>query len=70
MKCPYCDNEMTDGYIQSSRGILFAIEPHKVQFWPYKSIGEFIVPSKSWVAPTCGAYHCPECKKIILDYGK
>ena len=68
MKCPYCDCEMIQGYLQSSHGILFAIEPHTVHFWPYKSIGEFIVPSNRRVAPTCTAFHCAECKKIILDY--
>ena len=70
MKCPYCNSEMKDGYIQSARGTIFSIEPHKVQFWPNKSIGEFTVPSQSRLAPTCAAYHCPRCKKIILDYAK
>ena len=68
MKCPYCNSEMTDGYIQSARAIIFTTEPHTVQFWPSKKTGEFWVSSNNWTAPICVAYHCPECKKIIVDY--
>ena len=30
MICPYCDDEMEQGYIQSGRDIIRGIEKHKV----------------------------------------
>ena len=68
MKCPFCGREMTSGYVQSPRAIIFAESRHYISFWPSKAIGEFYVSSENWKAPYCVANHCPECKKVILDY--
>lgn len=68
MKCPFCGNEMVSGMVQSSRGFFFATEKHEILYWPNQSKGEFILSSHNWTAPVCAAQHCPECKKVILDY--
>lgn len=68
MKCPYCGNEMINGFVQGSRGFFFAVEKHSVWFWPDRSKGEFLLSSNNFTVPTCAAYHCSNCKKVILDY--
>lgn len=70
MKCPYCDDEMISGVVQGGRGFFFATEPHSVWMWPNKSKGEVMLSSENWYVPTCTAYHCPKCKKVVLDYVK
>ena len=71
MKCPYCGNEMINGFIQSSRGVFFATEEHSAWFLPNTSKGEFFISSNNWTAPTCVAsYHCSDCKKVVIDYTK
>lgn len=70
MRCPFCGNEMTSGAVQSGRVFFFATEPHNVWLWPNAAKGDFILSSDNWTIPTCVAYHCPECKKVVLDYEK
>ena len=70
MKCPFCNREMREGMVQSSRGFFFATEPHSVWFWPNTAKGEFFLSSDNWTVPTCVAYHCKGCKKVVLEYEK
>ena len=64
MKCPYCQTEMTDGYVKSARNIFFD---------RYES-GLFYIANKSSVKVTrfWGPYnrkaaYCPTCNKLIID---
>ena len=69
MKCPICNREMQEGVVQSGRTIFFTTEPHKFFFTPDIAVGEEIALSKhNWTRPTCKAYHCEKCKKVLLDY--
>lgn len=70
MKCPYCGNEMTDGFVQSGHGIFFTTKKHSDWLWPNRSKGEFFLNSNNWTAPTCVARHCSNCKKVIINYAE
>ena len=69
MKCPICNREMKEGVIQSARTIFFTTEAHTLFFRPDNAGNEEITLSKhNWTRPTCKAYHCEKCKKVLLDY--
>ncbi len=69
MKCPICNCEMKEGVVQSGRTIFFTTEPHTFFFRPDNACSEEITLSRhNWTRPTCKAYHCEKCKKILLDY--
>lgn len=69
MKCPCCGNTMTTGVVQSARWIFFTTRAHKFFFRPNKTNNEEVVlSSHNWIRPTCTAYHCVKCKKVVIDY--
>lgn len=70
MNCPYCGNEMVKGFVQSSRAFFFAVEPHGILYKPNRKKGEFCLSSHNFTNPICAAYHCPACKKVLLDYAE
>ena len=68
MKCPCCGKKMISDVVQSARMIFFATKAHKHWFVPYKSKNETELSSHSWARPTSVAYHCFECKKVVIDH--
>lgn len=70
MRCPYCNKEMINGVVQSARKIFFTTKPHKWYFSPSLSgeNNEVGLSYNDFTGPTCVAYHCAECKKVIIDY--
>ena len=66
MKCPTCGQEMEEGFVQSAREIFFAIEPHR--FWFKVKKEEVLLSSHNWTRPTCVAYLCRNCKKVVINY--
>ena len=68
MKCPTCGQEMEEGVVQSAREIFFAIEPHR--FWFKVKKEEVLLSSHNWTRPTCIAYLCRNCKKVVIDYAE
>lgn len=69
MKCPYCGNEMVSGKVQSARQIFFTAKAHKSWLVPDAATHEEIVlSSHNWTTPSCFAYHCAKCKKVVIDY--
>ena len=68
MKCPCCGNEMESGIVQSARQMFFTTKAHKNWFIPDEGSGEVLLSSHNWTRPTCAAYHCEECKKVVIDY--
>lgn len=66
MKCPYCVQEMTKGYLQSARKIFFTEKRHKFMFEPYKE--DLEITEHNWTAPTAEAWRCSFCGKIIVEY--
>ena len=70
MKCPCCGNEMESGIVQSGRKIFFTTKEQKNWLAPDIPLrDEIVVSSHNWTRPTCAAYHCPACKKVVMDYG-
>ena len=68
MKCPYCGGEMTDGVGQSAREIFFTTQPRN-GWWGFKPYaGDTSLSWHNLTRPTCVAYRCVDCKKVILDY--
>ena len=68
MKCPCCGNKMKSGIVQSARTIFFTTKEHKIRFIPDVASGEVVLSSHNWTRPKCAAYHCEECKKVVMDY--
>lgn len=69
MKCPCCGNEMDSGVVQSARTIFFTTKEHKNWFLPdVASEEEVTLSSHNWTRPTCKAYHCAFCQKVVIDY--
>jgi hypothetical protein len=65
MKCPYCGKEMKPGYLQTTRRVIFTEKPRELFFWPWKK--DQTVIRRFFAAPN-PAFHCPGCKKVIVDY--
>ena len=68
MNCPYCGNAMVQGFVQSSRAFFFATEEHGILYRPNPKKGELCLSSHNFTGPICAAWHCGQCKKVILDY--
>lgn len=71
MQCPCCGKEMESGVVQSARNIFYTTKAHKFCFFPDTACdGEVMLSSHNWTRPTCTAWNCPTCKKVVLDYAK
>ncbi len=68
MYCPCCGKKMTKGVVQSAREIFFTTEPHKFAF--KANCLETILSFHNWTRPTCVAYQCKDCKKVVIDYSE
>lgn len=69
MKCPYCGSKMTSGVVQSARKIFFTTNAQRNWLVPnLTSKDETVLSSHNFTKPTCIAYHCAACKKVLIDY--
>lgn len=59
---------MEEGVVQSAREIFFTIEPHR--FWFKVKKEEVLLSSHNWTRPTCIAYLCRNCKKVVINYAE
>ncbi len=69
MKCPYCDKEMTLGYIQCRDGVRWTLKKQLVAALSF--LGKESTSLANGAADnsnTVYAYKCGDCKKIIIDY--
>ena len=69
MKCPWCEREMTDGFINSMRKVVFSQKPQDEDaffFWPDAEC--INLTQHNWTKPSAKALHCENCKKVIVDY--
>ena len=71
MKCPLCDREMEYGLIQSSSPIgWLKTEKRKLFYNPDLYEGSVTLSAMSMLKGSAVvAYNCPNCKRIIIDYG-
>ena len=69
MKCPYCGQEMEQGYIQCRDGVTWTAKR--------KPIAALPLGGKDWVSLANGAaehsrivfaYRCRDCKKVLIEY--
>lgn len=70
MKCPYCDNVMQKGLIQSPQELSW-IKGEKRKLLGRASLykDSVVLSELSMMkGSACIAYNCPNCKKIIIDY--
>lgn len=67
MQCPYCNEEMKKGYIQSPRQQIFwGEEKRKILIIP---LGDDISLSQgTFNTPYVESYCCLKCKKIIIEF--
>ena len=71
MKCPSCGIEMKSGVVQSARQIFFTTKEHKNWFIPDVAGEEGVMlSSHNWTRPTCKAFHCAACQKVVIDYSE
>ena len=60
---------MLRGVVQSARQIYFTNKAHKNWFVPDATGNEEVLLSAhNWTRPTCTAFHCPDCRKVVIDY--
>ena len=69
MKCPCCGNEMTSGWVQSARRVLFTTTKNESGF-VIKNKSDVVLTANNFSNPTCIAYHCGTCKKVVIDYAE
>ena len=67
MQCPYCNEVMKKGYIQSPRQPIFwGEEKRKISIRPS---GADISLSEGFInVPAVESYCCRKCRKIIVEY--
>ncbi len=69
MKCPYCNNDMKQGYIQSNNGLTWAPKRHLIPALSfYDKNGILLTNEGSDNFQTVYAYNCDECKKVVIEY--
>ena len=67
MKCPWCNKEMTEGYINSARQVVFSKDANE-DFFYIASKENITLTQHNWTRPSSKAYHCENCKKVVVDY--
>lgn len=66
MKCPYCGNEMSKGYLQSERTAFWS-EQIKKFFITADVINDIELTTTAWNGTYAEALICRDCKKLIMD---
>ena len=64
MRCPYCDQEMELGYLQSARPILWDKEVLEIIIAPKNNRG-FYVTKKNFEPNHFEAYYCCDCNLLV-----
>ncbi len=71
MKCPYCKNEMQQGYVQCRDGLRWTEKRQPVAALSFLGRGAIPIGMPDGVNPnsTAIAYPCEACKMVIIPYG-
>ncbi|MBE6887668.1 MAG: hypothetical protein E7484_04510 [Ruminococcaceae bacterium] len=67
MKCPWCRKEMTEGYINSARQVVFSKNANE-DFFYFGNKEDVKLTQHNWTRPSAKSYHCENCKKVVVDY--
>ena len=69
MKCPYCNEEMKSGYLQTARDLYWTEKPKKVLM--IANLEDDILIGKTTFGGVLAEVDmCPNCKKIVIDIEK
>lgn len=66
MRCPICDNEMQQGFIQGNQRIAWVKSKHKISILPQE--GEVLLENKTFDSFLFTAWICKDCQKVLFDY--
>ena len=66
MQCPYCNQEMEKGFIQSARPFMFTLKMKGI--FLIKDTKDISLSTDNFSNPHCEAYHCTQCKKVLIEY--
>lgn len=69
MDCPYCGKQMTSGYLQSARGIIWSQEKKKALFKATKP-GDIEVSEGFWNGCFAPSYRCWSCALILTPFDR
>ena len=68
MNCPYCNKETDCGVIQSQHELKWKKNRH---IFTVEKESDILLSARNiWKGSAIKAYHCPECKKIVIDYSE
>ncbi len=70
MKCPFCDKEMTKGFISGDgrSGVYWNDEAEKISFVDkIVGVGKVTAAKYTLTQFKIDANYCPDCKKMIFD---
>ena len=67
MNCPYCNRPMVSGFVQARGEVYFTQSPHKLLFAAKGN--DVVLTKKNNTSPTAVAWHCENCKRVIVEYG-
>ncbi len=71
MKCPYCNCEMKQGYIQCRDGVVWGTKKRVVAALPALGGDSVVLASNggAFSGSAVIAFNCETCEKIVIDYG-
>lgn len=64
MKCPICQKEMQEGYLEASSHMIFTKKRHT--FFLRKQEEDLMLAEHVMTLAHVSAYHCEDCDHIIL----
>ena len=64
-KCPVCDDELAEGFLQAGSGMCFVKEPRLVRMGYGE--GEFLLPSSVLKGTCLPARYCKQCESITIS---
>ena len=67
MKCPYCNNEMECGWIQSNKQVFYTNSETYLPI-PIAKKDDIKLTANRISPAKCYAWNCRSCRKIIIDY--
>lgn len=67
MNCPYCGNEMTQGYLATGPGrIAWLMEEPGAHAYPQREDEFFLTKPSFWKCGSVKAAYCKACKIILV----
>ena len=66
MICPFYKKAMVSGFVQARGEVYFTENPHKMLFAARGN--DVVLTQHNNTAPTCTAWHCAVCRKVVIAY--